>query len=276
MVVRHVSIRRAVTSVALLVLLAGCGDGGTTGGTGGNAVGSPAVASTPTGSPSPEPSDPAGCNGAAPGGQLVKFGPDGAANLVGVVFGTGRTGLVFAHQSRANRCQWAAYAIESAKAGYRTMTFDFPGSGESPAGVDNDAAVIAAAAYLRAQGVQTVVLIGASMGGNAVLAAAARIDPPVAGVISLSAPALFQGIDAVAAVHGLAVPVLYAACQNDPGYPEDASKLYAATPGNHPRALLVVPGCSSHGVQLVDPTKQPEATSVRSAVDDFLAAHAPV
>jgi hypothetical protein len=29
-------------------------------------------------------------------------------------------------------------------------------------------------------------------------------------------------------------------------------------------------------VQLVDPTKQPEATSVRSAVNDFLAAHAPV
>ena len=114
------------------------------------------------------------------------------------------------------------------------------------------------------------------MGGAAVLAAAPRVAPPVAGVISLSAPASFQGIDAVAAVRGLAVPVLYAACQNDPGYPEDASALYAATPTSHPRTLLVVPGCSSHGVQLVDPANQPEAGSVRTAMHDFLAAHAPV
>ena len=142
--------------------------------------------------------------------------------------------------------------------------------------MDNAAAVIAAAAYLRAQGVQTVVLVGASMGANAVLAAAPHIAPPVAGVISLSAPASFQGIDAVAAVRGLAVPVLYAACQNDPGYPEDASALFAATPTSHPRTLLVVPGCSSHGVQLVDPANQPEAGSVRTAMHDFLAAHAPV
>jgi len=275
MVVRHVSMRGAVICAALLLLLAGCGDGGTTGGTGGDAAASPTPAGTATVSPSPEPSDPSGCHGGAPG-QPVKFGPDGAANLVGVVYGTGSTGLVFAHQTRANRCQWAAYAVESAKAGYRAMTFDFPGSGDSPAGMDSDAAVIAAAAYLRAQGVQTVVLVGASMGANAVLAAAPHIAPPVAGVISLSAPASFQGIDAVAAVRGLAVPVLYAACQNDPGYPEDASALYAATPTSHPRTLLVVPGCSSHGVQLVDPANQPEAGSVRTAMHDFLAAHAPV
>jgi pimeloyl-ACP methyl ester carboxylesterase len=274
MVVRHVSIRRAMTCAALLLLLAGCGDGGTTGGTGGNAAGSPVAAGTSAGTPSPEPSDPAGCHGGVPG-QLVRFGPDGAANLVGAVYGTGRTGLVFAHQSGGNRCQWAAYAVESAKAGYRALSFDFAGSGDSPAGVANDAAVIAAAAYLRAQGVQTVVLVGASMGGTAVLAAAPHITPPVAGVISLSAPAVFQGVDAGAAVRGLAVPVLYAACQNDTGFAEDAGALYAATPASHPRTLLVVPGCSSHGVQLVDPARQPEAASVRTAVHDFLAAHAP-
>jgi pimeloyl-ACP methyl ester carboxylesterase len=275
MVVRHVSMRGAVICAALLLLLAGCGDGGITGGTGGNAAGSPAAAGTTAGSPSPEPSDPGGCHGGAPG-QLVRFGPDGAANLVGVVYGAGRTGLVFAHQSGGNRCQWATYAVEAANAGYRALVFDFAGSGDSPAGVANDAAVIAAAAYLRAQGAQTVVLVGASMGGTAVLAAAPRITPPVAGVISLSGPAVFQGVDAHAAVGGLAVPVLYAACQNDTGFAEDAATLYAATPTGHPRTLLVVPGCASHGVQLVDPANQPEAGSVRAAIHDFLAAHAPV
>ena len=112
MVDRHGWMRRVVTCAALLLLLAGCGDGGTTGGTGGNAAVSPPAAGTPRVSPSPQPADPGGCHGGVPG-QLVKFGPDGAANLVGAVYGTGRTGLVFAHQSRGNRCQWAGYAAWS-------------------------------------------------------------------------------------------------------------------------------------------------------------------
>jgi dienelactone hydrolase len=265
------SMRRILPLALTLLLLGGCGGGRTAG-----AAGSPsgnAVAATA--SPSPAPSDAAGCQGAAPHGQRVTFGPEGAANLVGVLFGTGRTGMVLAHQSRANRCQWAAYAEESARAGYRVLTFDFPGDGDSPAGLGNDAAVAAAVAYLRGQGAQSIVLIGASMGGNAVLAAAPRITPPVAGVISLSAPAVFQGLDAGAAVRNLAVPVLYAVCQKDAGFAEDAAALYAATPATHPRRLVVAPGCSSHGVQLADPAYQPEAGVVRPAITEFLAAYAP-
>lgn len=270
----NVSMRRALPGAVLLLLLTGCGGNGGDGASGGASNGASSGGAA-TGSPSPAPSDAAGCNGHAEGGQLVKFGPDGAANLVGAVFGTGRTGLVFAHQNRANLCQWAGYARESAKAGYRTMIFDFPGFGDSPAGLGNDAAVVAAAAYLRAAGAQTVVLVGASMGGTAVLAAAPHIAPPVAGVISLSAPAVFQGLDAGAAAKLLAVPVLYAACQNDTGFAEDAAALYAATPSTHPHKLLVAPGCASHGVELADPNGGPEAVSVRAAMHDFLAAYAP-
>jgi dienelactone hydrolase len=271
MVAWHASMRRALPAAAVVLLLAGCAGGGNAARSG---------AGTPTGtaaaSASPPDSDAAGCNGAAAGGQPVKFGPAGAANLVGIVFGTGRTGLVFAHQNRADRCQWAAYARESAAAGYRAMTFDLPGFGDSPAGLSADAAVAQAVAFLRGQGVQAVVLIGASMGGTAVLAAAPRITPPVAGVISLSAPVFFQGMDAAAAVKELAVPVLYAACQNDDGYGDDASTLLGATAPGHPRKLLVVPGCSSHGVRLADPAGGPEATSVRATMRDFLGEYAPV
>ena len=265
------SIRRMLPLALTVLLLGGC-DGGRTAGAAGSPSGN---AVTATASPSAAPSDAAGCQGAAPHGQRVTFGPEGAANLVGVVFGTGRTGVVLAHQSRANRCQWAAYAEESARSGYRVLTFDFPGDGDSPAGLGNDAAVAAAVAYLRGQGAQSIVLIGASMGGNAVLAAAPRITPPVAGVISLSAPAVFQGLDAGAAVRNLAVPVLYAVCQHDTGFAEDAAALYAATPATHPRRLVVVPGCASHGVQLGDPAYQPEAGLVRPAITEFLAAYAP-
>lgn len=267
------SLRRGLPLVVLMVVLTGCGGhGGTVAKGNGSATGG---APTGTASPSPAPSDAAGCHGTAPDGKLVRFGPDGSASLAGVVFGTGRTGLVLAHQRRADRCQWAAYAEESAKAGYRVLTFDFPGNGDSPAGLTNDAAVAAAASYLRGQGAQTIVLIGASMGGTAVLAAAPHITPPVAGVISLSGPALFQGVDARAAVPGLTVPVLYAACQNDEDYANDAAALYAATPAAHPRKLVVAPGCSSHGVELADAAHQPEAGLVRPAMAEFLATYAP-
>jgi pimeloyl-ACP methyl ester carboxylesterase len=265
-------IRRVLPLAVLLLLVGGCGGGGRTAGAAGSPSGKAGAAAV---SPTPAPSDAAGCQGAAPHGQRVTFGPEGAANLVGVVFGTGRTGMVLAHQSRADRCQWAVYAEESAKAGYRVLTFDFPGDGDSPAGLGNDAAVAAAAAYLRGTGAPSIVLIGASMGGNAVLAAAPRITPPVAGVISLSAPAVFQGLDAGAAVKQLAVPALYAVCQNDTGFAQDAAALYAATSAVHPRKLVVAPGCGSHGVQLADPAYQPEAGLVRPAIAEFLATYAP-
>lgn len=70
------------------------------------------------------------------------------------------------------------------------------------------------------------------------------------------------------------MPVLYAVCQNDTGFAEDAAALYAATPPTHPRRL-VVPGCGSQGVHLTDPSYQPEAGLVRPAIAEFLAAYAP-
>jgi len=71
----------------------------------------------------------ASCGASTAGGQTVRFGLAGATNLIGVVLGTGKTGVVLAHQSRGNRCQWADYAHELAQAGYRSLIFDFAGSG---------------------------------------------------------------------------------------------------------------------------------------------------
>ena len=46
------------------------------------------------------------------------------------------------------------------------------------------------------------------MGGTAVLSAATRVRPPVAGVVSLSGPSSLGGVDATAAMRQLRVPVL--------------------------------------------------------------------
>jgi pimeloyl-ACP methyl ester carboxylesterase len=248
---------RGVAGTVLVLGLCGCGARGSVSGSG------EALSET------------ASCNGTLAGGKAVTFGPPGAANLAGVLLGTGKTGMVLAHQNNADHCQWAPYAVESVRAGYRVLTFDFAGFGRSPTGVGNDDTVLAAAGFLRAQGVTSIALVGASMGGTAVLVAAPRITPPVAGVISLSAPATFKGEDATAAVTRLGVPVLYAACERDLPYGTDAATLYAATPAGVPRTLLVVPGCSKHGVQLTDPGGGPDAIRVRAAMRDFLTGHAP-
>lgn len=260
---------RGLAAAATVLLLAGCA-GGTSIAT--RTTATPSSALSPN--PSATPVD-ASCGTSTAGGQTVRFGAAGATNLVGVVVGTGTTGVVLAHQSRGNRCQWGAYAHELAQAGYRSLIFDFAGSGLSTGSDTNDAAVVAAAGYLRSQGVNTVVLIGASMGGTAVLAAAPQITPPVGAVASLSGPARFDGVDAAEAVKKLTVPVLYAVCDSDSGFANDAQTLSDATRAGTDKKLLVAPNCSSHGVQLVDRTGGPEATAVRAAIQDFLAAHAP-
>jgi alpha-beta hydrolase superfamily lysophospholipase len=71
-----------------------------------------------------------------------------------------------------------------ARRGYQVLAFDFAGFGDSERGPGDDRVdidVAAAAEQLRRRGADRIVLIGSSMGGTAVLAAATRVRPPVAG-----------------------------------------------------------------------------------------------
>jgi pimeloyl-ACP methyl ester carboxylesterase len=269
-----------VPLLAVLVTLAGACAGGRTSGSARQPAGSPASASapaSPTGVASSGPV-PAGarCAGQAAGGVQVRF-PDGRGPvLAGLLLGTGRTGVVLAHQARGDVCQWLSYGLELAGRGYRVLVFDFAGAGASggaPGGVPVEVDVMAAVGYLRQQNVARVVLIGASMGANACLVAATRITPAVAGVVSLSAPAFYQGTDARSAVRGLAVPVLYVAGAREQGFGEDARTLYATTPAATARTILL-PDTADHGVDLIRGGGA-AVPAVRAAVDAFLASRAP-
>jgi len=123
---------------------------------------------------------------------------------------------------------------------------------------------------LRSGGATKVVLVGASMGGTGVLAAAGLVAPPVDGVVSLSAPAEFAGVDAASAVANLDVPVLFVAAADDGQFGSDARDLHAATRAEE-RKLVLVPGYS-HGVGLLD--DQDQGAKVRAEVAAFLEAHA--
>ena len=120
---------------------------------------------------------------------------------------------------------------------------------------------------MRTLGKRKVFLVGASMGGIASLVAGASIKPAVAGVVSISAPARFRGMNAVATAPRLKMPVLYVAAEGDDNagfdFSEDARKLHAATASADKR-LEIVPG-TLHGIGLVAGSAR-----VKALVEGFL------
>jgi alpha-beta hydrolase superfamily lysophospholipase len=209
--------------------------------------------------------------GCAPGPDLHFRAADGT-RLVGHRFGHGPTAVVLAHQYDGDVCEWAPYARRLASLGYTALAFDLRGfglsqhrTGEALFRYDQD--VVAAAKLARAQGATEVLLVGASIGANAVVVAGAEVKPPVDGVVSLSAPATFR-LDAVSAARRSTAPVLYVAGTIDEGgiYGQDAQALYRATASTD-RAITLVP-TAEHGVQLVG-----HPGKARTQVERFLRAH---
>ena len=260
--------RMAVTILAV-ALVAACG-----GGSGAQTTTS-VIGQTPPAAPAVPPTTAAAiakpCLRAAESTHMFRFKTSEGATLVGVVLGTGRTGLVLGHQLRSDLCEWLPQARAFARRGYRVLVFDFAGFGDSQPGPDGrvDTDVVAAAAQLRRRGADRIVLVGSSMGGTAVLSAATRIRPPVAGVVSLSGPSGFGGVDAEAAMARLRVPVLFIVGADDQPYREQARLMYRAARARDKR-LLVVPG-RGHGTGMVEFGE--DAPRVLAALRSFIARH---
>ena len=210
----------------------------------------------------------------APGPDVSFRAADGT-KLVGHVFGTGPKAVILGHQSQSNLCDWATYARRLARLGYTAFAIDFRGHGlsqhrQGAAATRLQADLAAAVNVMRRRGKTKVFLVGASMGGIASLVAGANVKPAVDGVVSVSAPARFLGLDAVATAPRLRVPVLYLAAADDDNagydFSRDAEALHAATAASDKR-LVVLPGFL-HGVGLVG-----GSTRARSLIESFLRGH---
>lgn len=206
------------------------------------------------------------------GGEFRFSAADGT-KLVGHRFGAGTTAVVLVHQGAGDLCQWVPYARRLAAQGYfafpidlRNFGFSQKRSGRLGQQVQRD--VIAAVKALRGLGKRKIFVVGASYGALAAVVAAPNAN--VAGVVSLSAPDVYEGLNGLSAARRLRAPVLYAAAEDDQAGPfrfaETAQRLYDATPATD-KTLELIPG-EAHGIALIaGPTR------LRGIVEAFLRSH---
>src|SRR5262249_29632130 len=232
-------------------------------------VSSPAAApATPTPSATPTPMGAADfvcLNRHERRAMFVLHGP-GHDRLAAVSIGTGRVAVILAHQSSGSLCQWWPYA-RSLAVHFRVVAFDFDGLGASPSGDGNYPGEVAAAAqWARDHGARQIVLMGESMGGTAVMVAAARLGGTIAGVIDLSGPADFAGMNALGAARRVHAPALFGYGTLDLGFASDVRHVRAATAARDKPVVAV--RSEAQGVDLVGPDIGYAA--VRTAVLRFI------
>jgi pimeloyl-ACP methyl ester carboxylesterase len=196
--------------------------------------------------------------------------PQGAITLDARVFGSGATGVILAHMRPADQTAWFPFATKLAGTGqFTVLTFDFRGFGASTGDkafdqLDTDLA--AAYDYMRnTLKLDRIFLVGASMGGTASLVLGAR--KTVAGVVSISSPAQFETLDALAAEPEIVVPQLFVTSEDD--VPAQRSQEELVEAAGRPVDQQVYDG-NAHGTDLPE---GPHAAELEQRLIDFLTAN---
>jgi alpha/beta superfamily hydrolase len=212
-------------------------------------VATPAQTATPAGTRTPAGAADWPCLSARERRDMFVLDGPGHDHLAVLSIGTGRVGVILAHQVSGSLCQWWPYA-RSLAASFRVVAFDFDGCGASPPGDGNYPGEVAAAAqWARQHRSRQIVLMGASMGGTAVMAAAAYLGDSVTGVIDLSGPALFGRMNALTAARRVHVPALFGYGTLDLAFAGDIRDVRAAT-ATRDKPVVTVSN-PAHGVDLV-------------------------
>lgn len=179
--------------------------------------------------------------------EVVDFRTPDGVKLEGTIYGDGADGIVLAHMRGADRSTWAPFAELAAESGFRVLAFDFRGYGGSEGERDTllDVDLTAAVEHLGRDGAESVVVMGASMGGTATINVASKLD--LAGIVSLSAPAEFQGLPALGVAADVDEPTMFIAAANDQPYADAAMEMSDLTP--ELKRLNIVDG-GAHGTNL--------------------------
>jgi predicted alpha/beta-hydrolase family hydrolase len=129
--------------------------------------------------------------------KVVRFSAADGVKLVGRVSGSGDVAVILAHgfSQAVSQDTWQPFVPTLVSQGYRVLTFNFRGfcdpktcSARSVEFGKNWLDAKAAVGFMKAHGAKKIFLVGASMGGVAVLRAARMPGVDVSGVVSLATP----------------------------------------------------------------------------------------
>ena len=102
--------------------------------------------------------------------KLISFFTEDGGRIYAREYGNGKKGVVLAHGAAFNMESWKPLAGKMAKDCFKVLAIDFRGYGKSKAGNNKNGLyedILGAIQYLKKQGIQTVSVLGASMGGGA-------------------------------------------------------------------------------------------------------------
>lgn len=199
----------------------------------------------------------------APTAEVVEFTTEDGVNLSGFLFGSGETSVVLGHMRGSTKEAWTDVAVAVANNDMSAFVFDFRGYGGQEGEKDTNLVedLTAAVNAARNEGAAKIIVGGASMGATAAVAVAAQ--EKVDGLIAVSPPAEFNGIDALELAPEVDVPAVFLAATGDEPYFSDARKLAKAADGR-----FVEYGGEAHGTDLfTEVGAAPTALVIRFAKD---------
>jgi pimeloyl-ACP methyl ester carboxylesterase len=211
----------------------------------------------PTDTPTPVPTDtPTPVPTVEFSTETVSLITEDNLELSGTLFSSeGDIAVVLAHMAGGDNDQqnWVPFANTIARRGFTALTFDFRCYGQSDCGGDLSGDVLsrdirAVMGFLREQGVQRIVCMGASMGGRGCVSVA--FDEELAGLVIVSGTASGdpdkQNLEDFVSPD---MPKLFIVSEHDhiAGRTLEMTRLYESAP--EPKILQTFPG-SAHGTEL--------------------------
>ena len=183
------------------------------------------------------------------------------------LYGEGDTGVILAHQYNGDQTGWTDFAMILAAHGYSALTFDFRGFPESGLIVHIPSSPVdlkAACDFMRLRA-KHLFIAGASMGADASLALASQY--PVSGLILISAPVEFGGLNVYDADAKVKAPMLFVESTEDPFVAGNSAILYEHATAE--RSLKIYPG-HEHGTEML---RGAHGVELRNLMLRFIADH---
>ena len=179
----------------------------------------------------------------------VEFPATDGTLLRGHHYGVSDITVILAHMSDSNQDAWKEFAVSLNGHGYPAFSFNFRGF--KPSKGKKETHLIyrdleGAIEYLESQGVKSIFIIGAGMGGTAAIKVAAHRD--TTGVVAISAPSEIDGLSAEEEAKLVAGAKLFFAAEGDKSAQDSAGVFYHAS--KSPKLYESFSG-NEHGMDLL-------------------------